>query len=42
MNETLFEITVWVNETKIHAKSEGLGVVNYIGLHAWTLALEGT
>ena len=31
----------WINETKIYIKSEDLGVVNYIGLHIWTLAVGG-
>ena len=31
----------WKNETKLCNKSEGLGVVNYIGLHVWALALGG-
>ena len=41
MNETPFEIIFFINETKIYTKSENLGVVNYIGLHVWTLALGG-
>ena len=39
MNETPKKI-FWINETKIYTKSD-LGVVNYIGLHVWTLALGG-
>ena len=31
----------WINETKFSTKSEGLGAVNYIGFHVWTLALGG-
>ena len=30
-----------INKIKIYTKSEGLGVVSYIGLHDWTLALGG-
>ena len=41
MNETPFKIIFWSNETKIYTNSEDLGVVNYIFLHVWTLALEG-
>ena len=33
MNKTPFKTIFWINETKIYTKSEGLGVVNYIGLH---------
>ena len=33
MNETPFKTIFLINETKIYTKSEGLGVVNYIGLH---------
>ena len=37
--------TAWdnclINYTKIYTKSEGIGAVNYIGLHVWTLALGG-
>ena len=33
MNKTPFKINFWVKETKIYTKSEGLVVVNYIGLH---------
>ena len=33
MDETPVKIIFWINETKIYTKSEGLGVVNYIGLH---------
>ena len=35
------EIIFWINYNKIYTKSEGLGVVNSIGLHGWTLALGG-
>ena len=41
MNETPFKIILRINETKIYTKSEGLGVVNYIGLHVWTIAQGG-
>ena len=33
MNETTFKIIFWINETELYTKSEGLGVVSYIGLH---------
>ena len=40
MNETPL-IFFWIKDTEIDAKSEDLDVVNYIGLHVWTLALRG-
>ena len=33
MDETHFKIIFLINETKNYTKSEGLGVVNYAGLH---------
>ena len=30
-----------INSIKIDLKSEGLGVLNYISLHVWALALGG-
>ena len=33
MDETHFKIIFLINETKISTKSEGLSVVNYVGLH---------
>ena len=33
MNETPSKIIFLINEIKIYTKSEGLGVVNYVGLH---------
>ena len=38
-NGTPFKIIFLKNETKIYTKSKGLGVVNYVGLYVWTLAL---
>ena len=32
MDETHFKIIFLINETKIYIKSEGLGVLNYVGL----------
>ena len=29
--------TFWINDTNVYTKSEGLDVVNYIGLHIWTV-----
>ena len=34
MNIIDFKIVFLVNETKIYTKSEGRGIVNYVGLHA--------
>ena len=33
MNEAPFKIFFWTNKAKSYTKSEGLDVVNYIGLH---------
>ena len=33
MDETHFKIIFLINETKISTESEGLSVVNYVGLH---------
>ena len=33
MDETHFKIFFLINETKNYTKCEGLGVVNYVGLH---------
>ena len=36
-----FKKFFWIKETKIYTKYENLGVINYTGLHVWTLALGG-
>ena len=41
MDDTRFKIFFWINENGIYTQSEDQGVVNYIDLHIWTLALGG-
>ena len=41
MDDTPFKIFFWINGNEIYTQSEDQGVVNYIGLHVWALALRG-
>ena len=40
IDETHFKNNFLIDESKNYTKSEGISVVNYVGLHVWTLALD--
>ena len=41
MDDTPFKIFFCINGIETYTQSENQGVVNYIGLHVWTMALRG-